>query len=469
MKAEAAINVVTLSESGLFYGSGGETSVQGSGDTSNFLLVMLAAMMQQQNGGLPSETKEDNLTQAFSFLTNVNQGGEPSVMDIPMSIWEGFSEESSLPWQAVLYHTMAVNDPLLMTSGVRLTDLSMERSSIKEEPGAFILPKGVISILNAGGRSMEAYQSETEMNIGDVVNLTSKPVKMSLLNSDTNNSDKPGQSELAAALKVSSIEQNSMQLLRLNQIDGEVVQATAGLEMLKPVPKVQGSEFEKFPETVLENPTQQKKAGIQDGVPGLKQLLEAGHAILKEQNTADIIIRDVEQAGSENENHIRGEIIKVDAGITNLGNVTDKKFPSLILPQVISSLKYMTPDNGRVTVINLKLVPENMGEINVRLAYVKGELTAHFFTNSGLVKDAVEYSLPQLREALAQQNIELGEAAAFVGQEHQGRGGAHSWNFEGSKNRQRGVNGINYNGNQPGVLPVLAGKVTNVKSLNMLI
>ncbi|MHB8918389.1 MAG: flagellar hook-length control protein FliK, partial [Desulfocucumaceae bacterium] len=104
---------------------------------------------------------------------------------------------------------------------------------------------------------------------------------------------------------------------------------------------------------------------------------------------------------------------------TPVFNVTARKFPAVILPHVMASLKNMTAENSRVTVIRLKLEPKNMGEIKIRLSYSNGELSAHFFTSSGLVKDAVECSLPQLKEALAQHNVSLGEAAAFVGQDQQ--------------------------------------------------
>lgn len=118
-----------------------------------------------------------------------------------------------------------------------------------------------------------------------------------------------------------------------------------------------------------------------------------------------------------------GEQVQVNAGSINIQNVTPKKFPAEILPHVLSIVR-SAGNESRVTVIRLKLVPENMGEINIRLSYVKGELTAHFFTNSGLVREAVESSFPQLRDTLAQYNVDLGEAAAFVGQEQQGRQGA---------------------------------------------
>jgi flagellar hook-length control protein FliK len=121
---------------------------------------------------------------------------------------------------------------------------------------------------------------------------------------------------------------------------------------------------------------------------------------------------------------------------TPVSSITPKKFPEVVLPHFVSSLRNASADQARVTVIRLKLEPENMGEIKIRLSYSKGELTAHFFTSSGLVKDAVECSLPQLRETLAQHNVSLGEAAAFVGQEQQDQRWA---NFRGSGYEQREI------------------------------
>lgn len=118
---------------------------------------------------------------------------------------------------------------------------------------------------------------------------------------------------------------------------------------------------------------------------------------------------------------------------TPVFNVTARKFPAVILPHVMASLKNMTAENSRVTVIRLKLEPKNMGEIKIRLSYSNGELSAHFFTSSGLVKDAVECSLPQLKEALAQHNVSLGEAAAFVGQDQQSHKGTPGGFGQGSR------------------------------------
>lgn len=95
--------------------------------------------------------------------------------------------------------------------------------------------------------------------------------------------------------------------------------------------------------------------------------------------------------------------------------ITDKKLPEVVLPHLVKAAGEMTRDNNQVTVIRLKIEPENLGEIRIKLSYQQGELSARFITSSGAVRDAVEYSLPQLREALARLDINLSEASAFNG------------------------------------------------------
>lgn len=167
---------------------------------------------------------------------------------------------------------------------------------------------------------------------------------------------------------------------------------------------------------------------------------------------------------------IAGQGIRHDPGNSSsipVSSINPRKFPEVILPHVAAILKNGTPDHARVTVIRLKLEPENMGEIKIKLSYAKGELTAHFFTASGLVKDAVECSLPQLKETLAQHNISLGEAAAFVGQEQQGQKGTGSFAGFGYAHQGRPSGGFSGDTTGEPAGPVYGGN--NGRSLDMLI
>lgn len=99
------------------------------------------------------------------------------------------------------------------------------------------------------------------------------------------------------------------------------------------------------------------------------------------------------------------------------------------------------------TTLKMRLKPEQLGEVTVKLTWSKGELTAQFVTSSGMAKEALESSFPQLKEVLAQHNIRLGEAAVFVGQQS-GQGNQHSfsqsqpWYTKGQGKYKGGYPGI---------------------------
>ncbi|MEG6520910.1 flagellar hook-length control protein FliK [Desulfotomaculum sp. 1211_IL3151] len=79
------------------------------------------------------------------------------------------------------------------------------------------------------------------------------------------------------------------------------------------------------------------------------------------------------------------------------------------------------------TALKMRLQPEHLGEVTVKLIWSKGELSAQFLTSSGLAKEALETAFPQLRELLAQQNIRLSEAAVFMGQQTNDQGDQNSF------------------------------------------
>lgn len=66
------------------------------------------------------------------------------------------------------------------------------------------------------------------------------------------------------------------------------------------------------------------------------------------------------------------------------------------------------------TQVQLKLEPENLGQLTIKLYIHKGELNAHFYTGNSYVKDILEGSVQQLREALGQQDLRLNEALVFT-------------------------------------------------------
>ncbi|MCL6635836.1 MAG: flagellar hook-length control protein FliK, partial [Peptococcaceae bacterium] len=89
---------------------------------------------------------------------------------------------------------------------------------------------------------------------------------------------------------------------------------------------------------------------------------------------------------------------------------------------------------GAQTRVQLRLEPEHLGELTIRLFFSKGEMSAHFFTGNSYVKDILEGSIQQLREVLGQQDIRLGEALVFAGGGGEGTG--DMGRYSGEKNGQ---------------------------------
>lgn len=81
------------------------------------------------------------------------------------------------------------------------------------------------------------------------------------------------------------------------------------------------------------------------------------------------------------------------------------------------------------TRVHLKLEPEHLGRLTIKLFFHRGEINAHFYTGSDYVKEVLENSLAQLREVLGQQELKLNEALVFTG--GGGRGGMERY-FEDS-------------------------------------
>ncbi|GAB6158023.1 hypothetical protein JCM39194_12230 [Desulfotomaculum varum] len=95
-----------------------------------------------------------------------------------------------------------------------------------------------------------------------------------------------------------------------------------------------------------------------------------------------------------------------------------QEMPVSQLPAKISEMirSWQQQHHPGHTVLKIKLQPANLGEVQVKLTWSKGELSAQFIASTITAKDAIEAAFPQLKEILAQQDIRLSEAAVFLGQ-----------------------------------------------------
>ncbi|HBC93797.1 MAG TPA: hypothetical protein DCZ10_13115 [Pelotomaculum sp.] len=79
--------------------------------------------------------------------------------------------------------------------------------------------------------------------------------------------------------------------------------------------------------------------------------------------------------------------------------------------------------------VQLKLEPEHLGQLTIKLFFNKDALSAHFYTDNNHVREILEGSLHHLRDSLSQHDLRLNEAIVFAGDD--GRGGGMGRSFEG--------------------------------------
>jgi len=78
--------------------------------------------------------------------------------------------------------------------------------------------------------------------------------------------------------------------------------------------------------------------------------------------------------------------------------------------------------------LTLKLEPEFLGKLNLKLVMNEGIMTAKLMAENNQVKKIIEAQLPRLKSSLAEKNIELGEVVVDVGAED---------NFSSSQRQQQ--------------------------------
>ncbi|MGE6205208.1 flagellar hook-length control protein FliK [Guptibacillus hwajinpoensis] len=82
--------------------------------------------------------------------------------------------------------------------------------------------------------------------------------------------------------------------------------------------------------------------------------------------------------------------------------------------------------NGDETTIRIKLSPENLGQLDIRLTTSDGKVTAHILTATAGAKELIESQLHQLRHTLVQQGIQLDKVEVV-----QQQGSQHSFMQDG--------------------------------------
>jgi flagellar hook-length control protein FliK len=91
-------------------------------------------------------------------------------------------------------------------------------------------------------------------------------------------------------------------------------------------------------------------------------------------------------------------------------------------PQQLGQQLIMLTRRGGQQQVELRLHPPELGPLTVSLKVVEQSTQIQFLAANAQVRGAVEQAIPQLREALAEQGIQLGETS--VGEQQQESGQA---------------------------------------------
>jgi len=103
---------------------------------------------------------------------------------------------------------------------------------------------------------------------------------------------------------------------------------------------------------------------------------------------------------------------------------------NVVMQEIISMVK--SGEVGRSKQVELKLEPEHLGQLTIRLFFDRDEVSAHFYTANNQVKELLEGSLQQLRDSLSQYNLKLNEAFVYSGNGNDSQGGR---SFDGQEGR----------------------------------
>ncbi len=99
------------------------------------------------------------------------------------------------------------------------------------------------------------------------------------------------------------------------------------------------------------------------------------------------------------------------------------------------------PRGRQQTHVQLKLEPEHLGHLTIKMFFHKNELSVHFHTKNSYVKEVIEGSIGQLKESLGLQDLKLNDAFVFTGNEDRGGAGREPGERKGPFEKAQGQNG----------------------------
>ncbi len=139
----------------------------------------------------------------------------------------------------------------------------------------------------------------------------------------------------------------------------------------------------------------------------------------------EAVITGGKGAGGAVENTTPNNVSQYDS-VSSMSNYVDNQKTVKLADMrdtLVQEIKraYYQQKSEPLTQVDLKLEPEHLGKLTIKLFFNGGELNAHFYAGNDYVKDVLEGSIQQLRQTLDQQDLKLNQAFVFVGDD--GRNG----------------------------------------------
>ena len=105
-----------------------------------------------------------------------------------------------------------------------------------------------------------------------------------------------------------------------------------------------------------------------------------------------------------------------------------------VMEQIVNHMRFEV--RGDMAEVRIQLKPEHLGEVSMRIAAQNGIVTAQFVAESQRVKEIIEASFNQLRDALAEQGINIAEIEVSVGSEDSGENFEYDGRISSARIRQ---------------------------------
>ncbi|MCL2499228.1 MAG: flagellar hook-length control protein FliK [Defluviitaleaceae bacterium] len=138
------------------------------------------------------------------------------------------------------------------------------------------------------------------------------------------------------------------------------------------------------------------------------------------------------------ENQVEDRVQSVQ--VTQQAQAAQNVDPADVINQIMSQIRVHTGE--QVTEMRLTLRPESLGDIVLRVLTQNGIVTAQFIAESQRVREALESSFNQLRDALQDQGIQFSELSVSVRDDENERMNRFAQGRQNTRNRAASVESV---------------------------